>query len=277
MSATTTTTPPLIEATNLRKVFRSTGHHGDHVAVEDLSFAISAGGALGIVGESGAGKTTAASMLMGFEEPTSGTIRIEGRERVAPHGRAAWRTRAREMQIVFQDPNSSLDPRQPVGKAIDEILRVHFQLNAQQRNARVAELLDAVGLSAGLASALPRDLSGGQKQRVAIARALAAEPRILILDESVAALDVSIQAQVLNLLSDLRATLGITYVFISHDLGVIRYATDQVIVMEHGQVVEAGTTHQVLDAPQHPYTRRLRDAVPRPGWQPGIDTDPTEP
>ena len=180
---------------------------------------------------------------------------------MAPHGRAAWRKRAREMQIVFQDPNSSLDPRQPVGKAIDELLRVHFQLNAQQRNARVAELLNAVGLSAGLATALSRDLSGGQKQRVAIARALAAEPRILILDESVAALDVSIQAQVLNLLSDLRVTLGITYVFISHDLGVIRYATDQVIVMEHGQVVEAGTTQQVLDAPQHPYTRRLRDAV----------------
>jgi ABC-type glutathione transport system ATPase component len=259
---------PLIEVANLHKVYRSGGRHADHVAVEDLSFSLYAGGSLGIVGESGAGKTTSASILMGFEAATSGSIRFAGQERRAIHGRRERRQRAREIQIVFQDPYSSLDPRQSVRKAIDEILRVHFRLTAEQRAARVAELLDAVGLSGDLAAALPRTLSGGQRQRVAIARALAAQPRILILDESVAALDVSIQAQVLNLLSDLRKALGITYIFISHDLGVIRYATDQIIVMERGRVVESGLTREVLDAPQHPYTRRLQESVPRQGWKP---------
>lgn len=259
---------PLLEARNLRKVYR-TGHgRAEHVAVADLSFSLAPGGALAIVGESGAGKTTAASMLMGFETPTSGKIFIRGQQQHYPLRRTDRRRRARELQIVFQDPYSSLDPQQRVISAVEEVAAFHFGLDRECRRARAGELLDMVGISERNASARPSALSGGQLQRVAIARALAAEPDILILDESVAALDVSIQAQVLNLLCDLRRDLGTAYIFISHDLGVVRYSTDDVIVMRHGEIVEAGPTSKVLDSPGHSYTRTLRDSVPRPGWRP---------
>ena len=247
----------------LRKEF------GSLVAVDDVSFAIPAGQSLAIVGESGSGKTTIARMIVGLERPTKGSITACNRDRSRPaRSTRDRRRRGREVQIVFQDPYTSLDPRQTAEHAIDEILRLHHGYEVKRRRARIAELTDLVGLDSRQARALPRALSGGQRQRVAIARALAAEPRVLILDESVAALDVSIQAQVLNLLADIRDETSVSYVLISHDLAVVRQLTDDAIVMHRGQLVERGPTAQILDDPQHPYTQRLRASVPRPGWKP---------
>jgi peptide/nickel transport system ATP-binding protein len=255
--------PAVLEVTGLRKEF------GSLVAVDDVSFAIPPGRSLAIVGESGSGKTTIARMIVGLERPTSGTITACGsdRSRTARSARDR-RRRGSEIQIVFQDPYTSLDPRQTAEHAIDEILRLHHGLPADQRRARIQELTELVGLDPRQARALPKGLSGGQRQRVAIARALAAQPRVLILDESVAALDVSIQAQVLNLLADIRDETTVSYILISHDLAVVRQLTDDAIVMHRGQLVERGLTAQILDDPQHPYTRRLRASVPRPGWKP---------
>ena len=218
---------PVLAVKALRK------EYGDLVAVEDVSFDLPAGRSLAIVGESGSGKTTIARMIVGLEAPTRGTITACGhdRSRLARSARLR-RRRGREVQIVFQDPYTSLDPRQSAVDAIDEVLRLHHGWPADRRQAR------------------------------------AAEPRILILDESVAALDVSIQAQVLNLLADIRDSTAVSYVLISHDLAVVRQLTDQAIVLWHGQIVEAGPTGQVLDHPRHDYTRRLRASVPRPGWKP---------
>jgi oligopeptide transport system ATP-binding protein len=260
---------PVVAAAHLRKVYRHSRGKAEHVAVADLSFTLAAGASLGIVGESGAGKSTVAKLLMGMETPSAGSIRIAGSVRAGGRAsRSEQRRRAREIQMVFQDPYTSLDPRQPIGSAIDEVLRLHFELPAQARRERVGELLAMVGLVERHARALPGALSGGQRQRVAIARALAAQPAALILDESVSALDVSIQAQILNLLADLRASTGIAYLLISHDLAVVRHVTDQTIVMRRGEVIEQGSTSSVLDAPQHPYTQTLRASVPGPGWTP---------
>jgi ABC-type glutathione transport system ATPase component len=254
---------PVLEATGLRKEF------GDLVAVGDVSFRLLAGRSLAIVGESGSGKTTIARMIVGLERPTSGTITACGHDRSRPVKSARERRRrGREVQIVFQDPYTSLDPRQSAEATIDEVLRLHHGWPADRRRARIAELTDLVGLDARQSQALPRLLSGGQRQRVAIARALAAEPTVLILDESVAALDVSIQAQVLNLLADIRDETHVSYVLISHDLAVVRQLTDEAIVLQRGTVVERGPTARVLDKPEHPYTQMLRASVPRPGWKP---------
>ncbi|HEX9030872.1 MAG TPA: ATP-binding cassette domain-containing protein [Streptosporangiaceae bacterium] len=254
---------PVLEVSGLRKEF------GDLVAVADVSFAVPPAGSLAIVGESGSGKTTIARMIVGLERPTAGTITACGRDRSRPARSARERRlRGSDVQIVFQDPYTSLDPRQTAEATIDEVLRLHHDLTAEQRQARIAELAGLVGLDARQARALPRALSGGQRQRVAIARALAAEPRVLILDESVAALDVSIQAQVLNLLADIRDSTGVSFVLISHDLAVVRQLTQDVIVLHRGEVVERGQTARVLDDPQHEYTKRLRASVPRPGWKP---------
>jgi ABC-type glutathione transport system ATPase component len=253
----------VLEVRALRK------EYGDYVAVDDVSFTLPTGRSLAIVGESGSGKTTIARMIVGLEAPTRGTIMACGNDRSRPARSARLRRlRGRKVQIVFQDPYTSLDPRQSAEAAIDEVLRLHHGWPAGRRAARVAELTGLVGLDARQARAVPRALSGGQRQRVAIARALAAEPQILILDESVSALDVSIQAQVLNVLADIRDQTGISYVLISHDLAVVRQLTDQAIVLRRGQVVERGPTPRVLDDPQHDYTRLLRACVPRPGWRP---------
>ncbi|HUZ83154.1 MAG TPA: ATP-binding cassette domain-containing protein [Gaiellales bacterium] len=254
---------PVLEVSGLRKEF------GDLVAVDGVSFTVRQARSLAIVGESGSGKTTIARMIVGLERPTAGTITACGRDRSSPARSArVRRRRGGEVQIVFQDPYTSLDPRQTAEATIDEVLRLHHSLAADQRRSRIAELATLVGLDERQTRALPRALSGGQRQRVAIARALAAEPRVLILDESVAALDVSIQAQVLNLLADIRDSTGVSYVLISHDLAVVRQLTDDAIVLHRGVVVEEGPTASVLDAPQHEYTKRLRASVPRPGWKP---------
>jgi ABC-type glutathione transport system ATPase component len=253
----------VLEARGLRK------EYGELVAVDDVDLAVPEGGSLAIVGESGSGKTTIARMLVGLTAPTAGTINACGRDRSSPARSAGERRRrGSEVQIVFQDPYSSLDPRQSAAQALDEVLRLHHGGSKPERAERVRELGDLVGLDERQVRALPRALSGGQRQRIAIARALAAEPRVIILDESVAALDVSIQAQILNLLADIRARTGVSYVLISHDLAVVRQITDEAIVMHRGRVVERGTTPQVLDAPSHEYTQLLRASVPRHGWKP---------
>ncbi|QMU76455.1 ABC transporter ATP-binding protein [Streptacidiphilus sp. PB12-B1b] len=264
---------PAVTVSGLSKVFRVPGGAGGrtrHTAVDDVSFSVPAGGSLGIVGESGSGKTTVARMLVGLERASGGTMAVLGRDRSTPARGAAERNRrARELQIVFQDPYTSLDPSQSARAAVDEVLRHHTRLPAGPRAARLGELVDQVGLTARQADARPRDLSGGQRQRVAIARALAAEPGALILDEAVSALDVSIQAQILNLLADIRDRTGIAYLLISHDLAVVRQLCDTVLVLRRGRVVEQGDCAAVLDAPAEEYTRALRAAVPVPGWRPG--------
>ncbi len=273
---------PALEVEHLRKVFGAASTRGvlrrhdagGFVAVDDVSFVVPHGRSLAIVGESGSGKTTVARMIVGLERPSAGRIAVGGRER-------SWRRvssrerkrRGREVQIVFQDPYSSLDPRQTVRKCIEEALVLHFDLDGDERRARVHRLLGQVGLDQRHADSLPRRLSGGQRQRVAIARALACEPEVVICDEAVASLDVSIQAQVLNLMSDIRQETGVSYLFISHDLAVVRQVSDDIVVMRRGSIVESGPADQVLDAPQHPYTRRLLAAIPRPGWHPSPSQD----
>ena len=255
---------PVLEVRGLRK------RYGDVLAVDGVDFSLPAGGSLGLVGESGSGKTTVARMVVGLTAPTAGEIMACGRDRSAPGtSTRERRRRGGEVQIVFQDPYSSLDPRHSATQAIDEVLRLHRRgATESERRARIAELGRLVGLDERQVRSRPATLSGGQRQRIAIARALAAEPQVLILDESVAALDVSIQAQILNLLADIRVQTGVSYLVISHDLAVVRQITEQVVVMRHGKVVERGSAPDVLDHPQEDYTRLLRSSVPRPGWRP---------
>jgi ABC-type glutathione transport system ATPase component len=275
-------TQSVLDVQSLRKVFRPRGRGQDFIAVDDISFTVPTGGSLAIVGESGSGKTTTARMIVGLEDPTSGRITIEGRDYSRrTHRRCERRTRGGLVQMVFQDPNSSLDPRLSVRSCLTDVIRLHDHLDRRRAQERVEELLDQVALDRKYASSLPSELSGGQRQRVAIARALAARPTVLVLDEAVAALDVSIQAQVIALLDRLRTEHGITYVFVSHDLGVVKRLCDTVVVMRNGMVVERGAVTQVLASPQHPYTRGLIDSIPRPGWKPqrraldinGLDPD----
>jgi oligopeptide transport system ATP-binding protein len=257
-------TDTILSAQSLRK------EYGETVAVDDVSFDVPTGGSLAIVGESGSGKTTIARMIVGLTRPTAGTITACGRDRSTPARSAAERRRrGAEIQIVFQDPYSSLNPRQTAEQTLDEILRLHGGgRTPEERRTRIAALGELVGLDERTLRSLPSALSGGQRQRIAIARALAAEPRLIILDESVAALDVSIQAQILNLLADIREETGISYILISHDLAVVRQLTREALVMHRGRVVERGLTEQVLDDPQDPYTQLLRASVPRRGWKP---------
>jgi oligopeptide transport system ATP-binding protein len=262
--------PVILSVQGIGKDFRvrsAAGRRQRFTAVADVSFELRAGGSLAIVGESGSGKTTCARLVMGIEAPSSGTIdlHLDGH---AARGRGRRLQRARHVQMVFQDPYSSLDPRQTVGDAVAECVSLHFDLARDELEERVRVLLGAVGLEERHVGARPRGLSGGERQRVAIAKALAAEPQVLVLDEAVAALDVSIQAQILNLLAEIRETRGIALLFISHDLTVVEQVCDEVIVMRRGSIVERGPVSRVLRDPQHPYTRRLVDSVPRQGWTP---------
>ncbi|MFG2819020.1 ABC transporter ATP-binding protein [Kitasatospora sp. NPDC048365] len=253
----------MLEVRNLRK------EYGEFVAVDEVAFALPARGSLAIVGESGSGKTTTARMIAGLETPTAGRITVAGEERRPGRiGSRERRARGRQIQLVFQDPYSSLDRRQRIGDAVAEAVRLHHPLPADALRTRVADLLDMVGLDERQARSLPRALSGGQRQRAAIARALAAEPQVLILDEAIAALDVSIQAQILGLLARIRADTGTALLFITHDLGAVRHISDDVLVMQAGRVVERGPVADVLGTPQDPYTQRLIASVPKPGWKP---------
>jgi ABC-type glutathione transport system ATPase component len=207
-------------------------------------------------------------MIVGLETPTSGQVLLDGQLRLPSSRRRDRAARARQVQMVFQDPYSSLDPRQTVFNCLDEVVRLHSSLDRAKRTERVATLLDQVGLDDRHHGIRPSSLSGGQRQRVAIARALATEPTVLILDEAVSALDVSVQGQVLNLLADLREQLGVTYVFVSHDLAVVQQIAETTIVMHRGRIVEEGPTDTILTSPSHDYTQRLLSALPRPGWKP---------
>jgi ABC-type glutathione transport system ATPase component len=207
-------------------------------------------------------------MIVGLETPTSGQVMLDGHVRPPSSKRRDRAARARQVQMVFQDPYSSLDPKQTVFKCLDEVVRLHTSLDRAKRIERVRSLLEQVGLDERHHQVRPSSLSGGQRQRVAIARALATEPTVLILDEAVSALDVSVQGQVLNLLADLREQLGVTYVFVSHDLAVVQQIAETTIVMHRGRIVEEGPTDTILGAPSHEYTQRLLSSLPRPGWKP---------
>jgi len=263
---------PAIEVRGLFKTFgsgRLGGPAGGVAAVSDVSFRLASGRTLALVGESGSGKTTVARMIVGLETPSAGEIECFGRRRMTRPNTRARRAFGRQVQMVFQNPYRSLDPSQTVGAAIGDVLRLHARLDPAARSTRIAQLLELVRLPTSVGSALPKQLSGGQRQRVCIARALAAEPRVLILDEAVSSLDVSVQAQILNLLCDIRDETNVSYLFITHDLGVVRQIADEVVVMRRGEVVERGQAETVLDRPQHPYTVRLIESVPREGWRPG--------
>ena len=258
---------PLLRVRGLGRDFRIGGGFagiGAHrfSAVADVDFDLEGGRTLGIVGESGSGKSTLARCLVRLVEPSAGSIHLEGRDVLALRG-ADLKAFRRQVQMVFQDPYGSLNPRLTIGDALDEPLRVHRLGDARWREARVVELLETVGLSADHRARYPHEFSGGQRQRIGIARALAVAPRLLIADEPVSALDVSVQAQVLNLLVELRETLGLSMIFIAHDLAVVEHVSDDILVMRAGRVVERGAADAVVKQPRQEYTRALLDAVPR--------------
>jgi oligopeptide/dipeptide ABC transporter ATP-binding protein len=253
----------LLEVHELAKHYGSPrGRMGVVHAVDGISFEIAEGEALGLVGESGSGKSTTARTVMRLYQPTAGTIRFEGND-ITRLRRQELRPVWRDMQMVYQDPYSSLDPRMTVHDLVAEPLRVHRRTTPyQDHRARVRDLLERVGLDVRLAQRFPHELSGGQRQRVGIARALALDPKLLILDEPVSALDVSVQAQVLNLLRDLQRDLGLAFLFVSHDLAVVRHVCRRVAVMYLGRIVEIGDAETIYASPAHPYTQALLSAVP---------------
>jgi oligopeptide/dipeptide ABC transporter ATP-binding protein len=259
---------PLVEVSGLRKYFPVRGGLFGRVvdqvrAVDDVSFTINKGETLGLVGESGCGKTTVGRMVLRLLEPSAGSVRFAGTD-LAQLPTKELRQLRRRMQIVFQDPYSSLNPRRTVGDAIGEPLYVHGLARGPDLERRVAELLERVGLPASYRSRYPHEFSGGQRQRICIARALALQPELVVCDEAVSALDISIQAQILNLLEDLQQELGLTYLFISHNLNVVRHIADRIAVMYLGKLAELGDAEEVFRSPKHPYTRALISANPLP-------------
>ena len=262
-------TDPVLTVRGLRKHFATGGGLSRAAAVtvravDGIGFEVGAGEAFGIVGESGCGKSTAGRAILRLIEPDAGEIVYRGQDVRAASG-AALRALRRKLQIVFQDPYSSLNPRRSIGRALAEPIEVHgIAGSAQEVRTRVASLLEEVGLPADAAERYPHEFSGGQRQRIGIARALSVEPELIVADEPVSALDVSIQAQVLELMRRLQAQRGLSFVFIAHDLGVVRYFCQRVAVMYLGRIVEMGTAAELFGDPLHPYTRMLRDASPVP-------------
>jgi len=238
-------------------------HTGDVKAVDDVSFEIYEGETLGLVGESGCGKSTCGRAVLRLYDPTEGTIEIDGRE-IAKADQTALRKMRPTMQMVFQDPQASLNPRMTVADIIGEPLSEHTTKTGKERLERIYELMDAVGLNRDFANRYPHEFSGGQRQRIGIARALALNPKFIVCDEPIAALDVSIQAQVVNLLEDLQKEFGLTYLFISHDLSMVRHIADRVAVMYLGKIVELAPRDGLYETPHHPYTKALLSAVPEP-------------
>ena len=261
-------TTPILKVQNLKMYFPiykglMRRHVGNVMAVDDISFEINPGETLGLVGESGCGKSSAGRAILRLYDITGGSIQLEGIEISTMKGDALRRLRP-EMQMIFQDPQASLNPRMTVGAIIAEPLNEHKNLTKAETQARVNELMDAVGLSRDFTKRFPHEFSGGQRQRIGIARALALNPKFIVCDEPIAALDVSIQAQVVNLLEELQERLGLTYLFISHDLSMVRHIADRVAVMYLGKIVELAGRDQLYDSPQHPYTQALLSAVPEP-------------
>jgi peptide/nickel transport system ATP-binding protein/oligopeptide transport system ATP-binding protein len=258
---------PLLEVQNLRTWFPVLGgvmrrKVGDIRAVDDVSFTIEPGCTVGLVGESGSGKTTVGRTILKLISSTSGRVLYKGCD-ILPLPEREFRPLRREMQMIFQDPFGSLNPRFTIGEIVGEALEIHFpKMNRSDRASRVADLLRLVGLKADMMRRYPHEFSGGQRQRIGIARALAVEPRFIVCDEPVSALDVSVQAQIVNLLQDLQEQFGIAYLFIAHDLAVVEHISDHVLVMHHGKIVESASAEAIYNDPQNEYTKTLLSAVP---------------
>lgn len=253
---------PLLEVNNLKKYFSTA--KGTLHAVDDISFSIEKGKTLGVVGESGCGKSTTGRTLLRLNEPTSGQVLFEGKDIVAASNKEMRQLRT-EMQMIFQDPFASLNPRKTVSELIGEPLRLHkIYKSRKERDQKVLELMETVGLAERLINTYPHELDGGRRQRIGIARALALNPKFIVCDEPVSALDVSIQAQILNLLKQLQKERGLTYMFITHDLSVVNYFADDIVVMYLGKIVEQGGVEELFEQPTHPYTQALLSAIPVP-------------